>query len=151
MIFFTFRVLSSCGAKRSSVSKGASTNYRTQATRAFGPGSSVLPEDYRDIGQPVLVSGSMGTAGSMSQTFGSSCHGAGRLMSRTKAKKTVWGEDLRDELEAESIVVRAGSMPGLAEEVPVAYKNVDQVIEVVDGADIARKLARLTPIAVIKG
>lgn len=133
--------------------------HRKGATRAFGPGSAVLPEVYRDIGQPVLVPGSMGTAswvllgtkGSMSETFGSTCHGAGRTMSRTQAKKEVWGSDLRDELEAGGVAVRAGSMPGLAEEAPTAYKDVDRVIEVVEGAGIAKKLARLTPLAVIKG
>lgn len=133
--------------------------HRKGATRAFGPGSPELPEEYRAIGQPVLVPGSMGTAswvlvgteGSMQQSFGSTCHGAGRMMSRRKAKKTVWGEDLRKELEAEGIRVRAGSMAGLAEEAPVAYKDVDAVVETVSGADIARKVARLVPVAVIKG
>jgi tRNA-splicing ligase RtcB len=133
--------------------------HRKGATRAFGPGSPVLPDVYRDIGQPVLVPGSMGTAswvllgteGSMAQTFGSTCHGAGRTMSRARAKKTVWGADLREELEAGGIHVRAGSMAGLAEEAPVAYKDVDRVVEVVDGAGIAQKVARLVPLAVIKG
>jgi tRNA-splicing ligase RtcB len=133
--------------------------HRKGATRAFGPGSPVLPDVYRDIGQPVLVPGSMGTAswvllgteGSMAQTFGSTCHGAGRTMSRSKAKKTVWGADLREELEAGGIRVRAGSMAGLAEEAPVAYKDVDRVVEVVAGAGIASKVARLEPLAVIKG
>ncbi|RIK37714.1 MAG: RNA-splicing ligase RtcB [Chloroflexi bacterium] len=133
--------------------------HRKGATRAFGPGSPVLPDDYREIGQPVLVPGSMGTAswvllgtaGSMAQTFGSTCHGAGRAMSRTRAKKTVHGSELRRELEAEGIHIRAGSMSGLAEEAPIAYKDVDHVIEVVHGAGIAKKLARLRPVAVIKG
>jgi tRNA-splicing ligase RtcB len=133
--------------------------HRKGATRAFGPGSPVLPDVYRDIGQPVLVPGSMGTAswvllgteGSMARTFGSTCHGAGRTMSRAKAKKTVWGAELREELEAGGIHVRAGSMPGLAEEAPIAYKDVDRVVEVVDGAGIAKKVARLVPLAVIKG
>jgi tRNA-splicing ligase RtcB len=133
--------------------------HRKGATRAFGPGSPVLPAAYRDIGQPVLVPGSMGTAswvllgttGSMAQTFGSTCHGAGRLMSRSKARKTVWGAELRETLEADGIHVRAGSMPGLAEEAPMAYKDVDKVVEVVHGAGIAQKVARLVPLAVIKG
>jgi tRNA-splicing ligase RtcB len=133
--------------------------HRKGATRAFGPGSAVLPDRYRDIGQPVLVPGSMGTAswvlvgteGSMAQSFGSTCHGAGRTMSRTQAKKTVQGGALRDELEAKGIRVRAGSMRGLAEEAPVAYKDVDRVIEVVHGAGIARKVARIVPVAVVKG
>jgi tRNA-splicing ligase RtcB len=133
--------------------------HRKGATRAFGPGSSVLPDQYRDIGQPVLVPGSMGTAswvlvgteGSMAQSFGSTCHGAGRTMSRRKAKRMVRGTALREEMEAEGIHVRAGSMPGLAEEAPVAYKDVDRVVEVVHGAGIARKVARIIPVAVIKG
>ncbi len=133
--------------------------HRKGATRAFAPGSPVLPDAYRDIGQPVLVPGSMGTAswvllgtqGSMDQTFGSTCHGAGRTMSRRKAKKMIWGGDLRDQLEASGIHIRAGSMPGLAEEAPAAYKDVDRVVEVVHGAGIAKKVARIVPVAVIKG
>jgi tRNA-splicing ligase RtcB len=133
--------------------------HRKGATRAFGPGSPVLPPVYRDIGQPVLVPGSMGTAswvlvgteGSMQRTFGSTCHGAGRTMSRRKAKRTVRGTELRNELAEQGVHVRAGSMPGLAEEAPIAYKDVDRVIEVVHGAGIARKVARIVPVAVIKG
>ncbi|HYA24147.1 MAG TPA: RtcB family protein [Terriglobales bacterium] len=133
--------------------------HRKGATRAFGPGSTVLPEDLRDIGQPVLIPGSMGTAsyvltgttGAMQQTFGSTCHGAGRLMSRAKAKKVVRGEDLRHQLKNRGIVVRAGSMSGLAEEAPTAYKDVSRVVEVVHQAGIAKKIARLEPIAVVKG
>jgi len=133
--------------------------HRKGATRAFGPGSPHVPERYRAIGQPVFVPGSMGTAswvlvgteGSMAQSFGSTCHGAGRTMSRAQAKKTVQGEELRRELEARGIRVRAGSLRGLAEEAPRAYKDVDQVIEVVHGAGIARKVARLVPVAVVKG
>ncbi len=133
--------------------------HRKGATRAFGPGFSELPAVYRDVGQPVLVPGSMGTASwvlvgterAMAQTFGSTCHGAGRAMSRSKAKKSVWGSELREQLEASGIQVRAGSMAGLAEEAPIAYKDVDRVVEVVCGAGIATKVARLVPIAVIKG
>lgn len=133
--------------------------HRKGATRAFGPDSKVLPPVYRDIGQPVLVPGSMGTAswvllgtqGSMTETFGSTCHGAGRTMSRKKAKKSVSGASLREELEAQGIRVRAGSMSGLAEEAPIAYKDVDRVVEVVHGAGIAKKVAKLVPLAVIKG
>ena len=114
---------------------------------------------HRDIGQPVLVPGSMGTAswvlvgteGSMRQTFGSTCHGAGRMMSRRQAKREVHGGELRQRLEAEGIRVRAGSLAGLAEEAPVAYKDVDRVIEVVHNAGIARKVARIVPLAVVKG
>jgi tRNA-splicing ligase RtcB len=133
--------------------------HRKGATRAFGPGSPEIPDVYRDIGQPVLVPGSMGTSswvllgtkGSMERTFGSTCHGAGRAMSRKQAKKQVWGSDLLDQLGEAGIQVRAGSMPGLAEEAPIAYKDVDRVVEVVHGAGIAKKVARLVPIAVIKG
>ena len=133
--------------------------HRKGATRAFGPGFQGLPSEYQPIGQPVLVPGSMGTASwvlvgtetSMQRSFGSSNHGAGRTMSRSQAKREVWGEDLHKELEAQGIRVRAGSMPGLAEEAPKAYKDVDEVVETVAGADIARKVARLRPVAVIKG
>ena len=133
--------------------------HRKGATRAFGPGSPVLPAVYRAIGQPVLVPGSMGTASwvlvgteqSMAQSFGSTCHGAGRTMSRAQAKREVQGGELRRELEERGIRVRAGSLAGLAEEAPGAYKDVDQVIEVVHGAGIARKVARLVPVAVVKG
>jgi len=133
--------------------------HRKGATRAFGPGFEGLPDEYREVGQPVLVPGSMGTAswvlagteGSMAQTFGSTCHGAGRTMSRREAKRSVHGGSLRDELERSGISVRAGSLAGLAEEAPQAYKDVDEVVRVVDGAGIARKVARLVPVAVIKG
>ncbi len=133
--------------------------HRKGATRAFGPGSKELPAAYRDIGQPVLVPGSMGTTSwvlvgtraSMSRTFGSTCHGAGRTMSRKKAKKSVHGAGLREQLESAGIHVRAGSLSGLAEEAPTAYKDVNRVVEVVHGAGIARKVARLRPLAVIKG
>jgi tRNA-splicing ligase RtcB len=133
--------------------------HRKGATRAFGPGSPELPAAYRGTGQPVLVPGSMGTASwvlvgtqaAMTRTFGSTCHGAGRTMSRKKAKKSVHGPGLRIELEAAGIHVRAGSMSGLAEEAPIAYKDVNRVVDVVHGAGIAKKVARLKPIAVIKG
>ncbi len=133
--------------------------HRKGATRAFGPGALELPEEYRAMGQPVLVPGSMGTASwvlagteaSMQRSFGSSCHGAGRVMSRHQAKREVQGETLRQELEAGGIHVRAGSLPGLAEEAPQAYKDVDAVVETVAGAGIARLVARLKPVAVIKG
>jgi tRNA-splicing ligase RtcB len=133
--------------------------HRKGATRAFGPGFEGLPEEYRRIGQPVLVPGSMGTAswvlvgteGSMQKSFGSTCHGAGRTMSRHKAKKSVRGEELKRKLEKEGVHVRAGSLSGLAEEAPQAYKDVDSVVSTVVGAGIAQKVARLVPVAVIKG
>ncbi|MGD1996424.1 MAG: RtcB family protein [Anaerolineae bacterium] len=133
--------------------------HRKGATRAFGPGKPEVPEDYRGVGQPVLVPGSMGTASyvlvgaekAMDLTWGSTCHGAGRVMSRTRARKTVWGADLREELERGGIAVRSGSNKGLAEEAPLAYKDVSLVVEVVHGAGLARKVARLEPLGVIKG
>jgi tRNA-splicing ligase RtcB len=133
--------------------------HRKGATRAFGPGSPELPGEYQAIGQPVLVPGSMGTASwvlvgtedSMARSFGSSCHGAGRVMSRHAAKRAVRGEKLRDQLESDGIRIRAGSLAGLAEEAPQAYKDVDQVVQTVTGAGIARKVARLRPLVVIKG
>jgi tRNA-splicing ligase RtcB len=133
--------------------------HRKGATRAFGPGFEGLPAEYQSIGQPVLVPGSMGTAswilagtpGSMEQTFGSTCHGAGRTMSRSNAKKTIRGDALRDSLQGEGIEVRAGSLSGLAEEAPDAYKDVDEVVKVVSGAGIAQKVARIVPVGVIKG
>jgi tRNA-splicing ligase RtcB len=133
--------------------------HRKGATRAFGPGFEGLPEEYRETGQPVLVPGSMGTAswvlvgtqGSMERSFGSTCHGAGRVMSRSQAKKSIQGDKLRRDLEKEGIHVRAGSLAGLAEEAPQAYKDVDSVVATVAGAGIARKVARLIPQVVIKG
>ncbi len=133
--------------------------HRKGATRAFPPGHEVLPEDYRPYGQPVLVPGSMGTASwvlvgtpsAMERTFGSSCHGAGRMMSRRAATRKVRGQALIRELDQHGIVVRAGSMRGVAEEAPFAYKDVDRVVDVVQEAGIARKVAHLRPIAVVKG
>jgi tRNA-splicing ligase RtcB len=87
----------------------------------------------------------------MAQSFGSTCHGAGRTMSRSQAKREIRGNELRQELEDDGIHIRAGSMAGLAEEAPAAYKDVDKVIEVVHGAGIAKKVARIVPVAVIKG
>jgi tRNA-splicing ligase RtcB len=133
--------------------------HRKGATRAFGPGSPGLPPEYQHTGQPVLVPGSMGTASwvlagvesSMTRSFGSTCHGAGRVWSRSRAKKEVRGDELRRRLQHEGIEVRAGSLSGLAEEAPEAYKNVDVVVETVTAAGIARKVARLRPVVVIKG
>jgi tRNA-splicing ligase RtcB len=133
--------------------------HRKGATRAFGPGAPELPDEYKAIGQPVLVPGSMGTVSwvlvgteaSMTQSFGSTCHGAGRLMSRHEAKRNIRGEKLRQDLESDGIHIRAGSMAGLAEEAPQAYKDVNQVVDAVVGAGIARKVARLRPLVVIKG
>ena len=93
----------------------------------------------------------VGTSRSMERSLGSCCHGAGRTMSRRKAKRSINGGELRRELEERGIKVRAGSMPGLAEEAPAAYKDVDAVVDAVAGAGIARKVARLRPVAVVKG
>ncbi len=133
--------------------------HRKGATRAFGPGNPVLPPAYAESGQPVMVPGSMGTAsyvlagteGSMRQTFGSTCHGAGRQMSRKAAKRQVHGGNLKDQLQKQGIEIRAGSLAGLAEEAPIAYKDVSRVVDVVHNAGIAKKVARLRPIAVVKG
>ncbi len=133
--------------------------HRKGATRAFGPDSREVPDAYRAIGQPVLVPGSMGTASwvltgsqrSMDITFGSACHGAGRVMSRAQAKREIRGQRLRGELESQGIIVHTGSLAGLAEEAPRAYKDVDRVVEVITRAGVAKKVARLKPLAVIKG
>jgi tRNA-splicing ligase RtcB len=133
--------------------------HRKGATRAFGPGMKVLPADYREVGQPVLIPGDMGTASyvlvgtaeAMEKTFGTSCHGAGRVMSRRAAKKKIRGQELQQELAEKGIVVRGGSMAGLAEEAPAAYKDVDRVVNVVHSTGVARKVARLVPLGVIKG
>lgn len=133
--------------------------HRKGATRAFGPGTPGLQPEFQQSGQPVLVPGSMGTTSwvlagtetSMLRSWGSSCHGAGRTMSRSRAKHDFRGEDLRRELESRGIKIRAGSMAGLAEEAPSAYKDVDAVVETVVAAGIARKVARLRPLAVVKG
>jgi tRNA-splicing ligase RtcB len=133
--------------------------HRKGATRAFPPGHREVPPEYRQIGQPVFIPGSMGTAswvlagrqGAMEETFGSVCHGAGRLMSRTDVRR---GKDARQEqrrLEAQGILVRSESRDGILEELPEAYKNVDEVIEVVHHAGLAAKVARLRPMGVIKG
>lgn len=133
--------------------------HRKGATRAFGPGHPDIPEEYRAIGQPVLIPGSMGTASyvlvgteeGMKTSFGSSCHGAGRRMSRRAAKKAVDSRKLYDELLESGIHVSAGSMRGLSEEAPQAYKDIDEVVEVVHNANLAHMVARLKPLAVVKG
>jgi tRNA-splicing ligase RtcB len=133
--------------------------HRKGATRAFGPGNADLPQQYQKIGQPVLVPGSMGTSswvlvgteGAMAKTFGSCSHGAGRVLSRTQAKKAIQGGQLKDELAGRGIFVQAGSLRGLAEEAPQAYKDIDSVIACIEGAGLGWRVARLTPLAVIKG
>lgn len=133
--------------------------HRKGATRAFGPDFTELPLSYKSIGQPVLIPGSMGTASyvltgtkeSMEKSFGTTCHGAGRTMSRRAARKQVQGMDLQNDLRNKGIFVQAGSLRGIAEEAPVAYKDVDSVVDAVCQAGIARKVARLVPMAVVKG
>jgi tRNA-splicing ligase RtcB len=133
--------------------------HRKGATRAFPAGSTEIPADYRSVGQPVFIPGSMGTAsfvlagepGSMEHSFGTTCHGAGRAMSRTRARMRIGGAELRRQLEAQGIVVRCPSNKGLAEEAPFAYKDVERVVEVVERAGLARRVVRLVPIGVVKG
>jgi tRNA-splicing ligase RtcB len=133
--------------------------HRKGATRAFPPGHAELPDRYRSIGQPVLVPGDMGRysyvlvgqPNAMQFTFGSCCHGAGRRMSRSAAVRASRGRSIRKELLARGVVARARGRSGLEEEQPEAYKNVIEVVDVLHKADIARKVARLRPIGVIKG
>jgi tRNA-splicing ligase RtcB (3'-phosphate/5'-hydroxy nucleic acid ligase) len=133
--------------------------HRKGATRAFPAGSQEIPAAYRQLGQPVFIPGSMGTSsfvlagepGSLERSFGSTCHGAGRTLSRTGARKQIQGADLRRQLEAQGIVVRSASNKGLAEEAPFAYKQVERVVEVVERARLARRVAQVTPLGVVKG
>jgi tRNA-splicing ligase RtcB (3'-phosphate/5'-hydroxy nucleic acid ligase) len=133
--------------------------HRKGATRAFGPGNPELPKRYCSAGQPVLVPGDMGrysfvlagTKGAMSETFGSSAHGAGRKMSRRRAKKAAKGRNLVREMEDKGILVRAASRATVDEEMSEAYKDAAEVVETTHGAGIGRKVARLRPLIVIKG
>ncbi len=133
--------------------------HRKGATRAFPKEHPALPEELRAVGQPVLIPGSMGTysyvlagtEGAMELTFGSCCHGAGRAMSRTQAKRETRAEELLASMKAKNILVRGETRAGLVEEKPDAYKDVSRVVEVVHQAGIARKVARLRPLAVMKG
>ncbi len=133
--------------------------HRKGATRAFPPGHPEIPDSYRKIGQPVFIPGDMGRAswvlagqqGSMHQTFGTTCHGAGRIMSRTKAVKSAKGRRIDKELANRGVIARARSWRGLAEEQPDAYKDVNLVVDVVHTAGLSMKVARMRPIGVIKG
>lgn len=133
--------------------------HRKGATRAFGPGRKEIPKKYRDFGQPVIIPGSMGTASYVligtkkaeEISFGSTAHGAGRLLSRSKAIRELDGEKIKIKLSEKGITVEAGSMKALSEEAPEAYKDVEEVIKVSDELGIAKKIARLIPIGVIKG
>lgn len=133
--------------------------HRKGATRAFPPGHPVLPEKYRTVGQPVLIPGDMGrysfmlvgAQGSMEQSFGSCCHGAGRRLSRTAAKKAIGSRELLDQLAKKGITVRVHSKNLLAEEAPAAYKDAQKIVEVVHNAGLANLVVRLKPIVVVKG
>ncbi len=133
--------------------------HRKGATRAFPAGHEQVPRAYRDVGQPVLLPGSMGTSSyilkgtekAMERTFGSSAHGAGRVMSRTQAKKDYWGEDVQKDLQRRQIFVKAQSGSTIAEEAPGVYKDVDEVVRVTDAAGIGEKVARMHPLVNIKG
>lgn len=133
--------------------------HRKGATRAFGPGQIDLPQEYRHIGQPVLIGGTMGTSSyilvgteeGMTQAFGSACHGAGRSMSRTQAKRKWHGRDVVRSLEEQGVIVRGHSYSGIAEEAPGSYKDVTEVVEAAHYANLARKVVRVKPIACVKG
>ncbi len=133
--------------------------HRKGATRAFGPGNPAIPKEYKQVGQPILLPGSMGTASYVlvgtkkaeEISFASTAHGAGREMSRTEALKRYTGEGIQKEMEKNKIYIKAASIKGIAEEAPQAYKNIEQVAEVSHEAGIGNKVARLKPIGVIKG
>jgi tRNA-splicing ligase RtcB (3'-phosphate/5'-hydroxy nucleic acid ligase) len=132
--------------------------HRKGATRAFGPGHPELPPAYRDIGQPVIIPGSMGTASYVlvgseggAEAFHSTCHGAGRVMSRTQAKKVMTGAELVSQLREQGIAVASSQSRLLAEEAPYAYKDVSEVVRVCEGAGLSRTVARLRPVGVVKG
>jgi len=133
--------------------------HRKGATRSFGPGRIEVPETYRDVGQPVLIPGSMGTASyvlvgtkkSEELTFGSTVHGAGRAKSRATASRNISGEEVKKELHEKGIEVKTGSWKGLAQEAPSAYKDIEEVVKVVDELGISKKVVRLKPLTVVKG
>ncbi len=150
-----------CKVERHRTDEGLRELYihRKGATRAFGPGHPDLPSDYREVGQPVLIGGSMGTASYIlcgteegeAKSFSSACHGAGRAMSRHAAKKRWHGSQVVNELARRGILIRSPSMRGVAEEAPDAYKDVSAVVEASQRAGLACKVARLTPLICIKG
>jgi len=132
--------------------------HRKGATRAFPPESQEIPEEYREVGQPVLIPGSMGTASyvlvgqkSGQEAFFSTCHGAGRTMSRHEAMRRVSGQEVIKSLESKGIIVKCWSPRGIAEEAPLAYKDIHEVVEVVHQAGLSKKVAKLVPLVVIKG
>lgn len=133
--------------------------HRKGATRSFGPGRKEIPKEYRKVGQPVLIPGSMGTASYIlvgtkkaeELTFGSTVHGAGRVMGRTRAFKEIIGQKVESELKNKGIALRSGSKKTLIDEAPQVYKNIDEVVRVVDELGISKKVARLIPLTVVKG
>ncbi|MFA7463806.1 MAG: RtcB family protein, partial [Syntrophales bacterium] len=133
--------------------------HRKGATRAFPPGHPALPERFRRTGQPVLIPGDMGTGSyvlagtskALAETFGSTCHGAGRLMSRAQAVKSSRGRQIRKEMEERGVLVMSTGKATLQEEIPEAYKDIDEVVNIVHGAGISKKVARLRPLACLKG
>jgi tRNA-splicing ligase RtcB (3'-phosphate/5'-hydroxy nucleic acid ligase) len=133
--------------------------HRKGATRAFPAGSAEIPVAYRAVGQPVFIPGSMGTSSfvlvgrpaAMERSFGTTCHGAGRRMSRTGARRQITGADLRHRLGAHGIVVCCPSSRGLADEAPFAYKDVERVVAVVEQAGLAGRAVQLVPLGVVKG
>jgi tRNA-splicing ligase RtcB len=153
---------STCGKFETHIVNGESRRlcvHRKGATRALPPEHPQIPQIYRHLGQPVLIPGDMGrysyvligTQRGGEETFSSSCHGAGRRMSRTQAKKQARGRPILRELEDRGIYVRAAGRSTIAEEMPEAYKDVSDVVDVVDGAGISKKVAQLRPMGVIKG
>ena len=132
--------------------------HRKGATRAFPPGHPEIPEKYREVGQPVLIPGSMGTASYVlvgakegEEAWFSTCHGAGRTMSRHEAMRRVSGQEVIKRLESKGIIVKCRSLRGIAEEAPLAYKDIDDIVEIVHNAGLSKKVAKLIPLAVIKG
>jgi tRNA-splicing ligase RtcB len=133
--------------------------HRKGATRAFGPGHPALPEKYKKTGQPVIIPGDMGrnsyllvgTQKATEETFGSTCHGAGRVKSRTAATKSINADTLLKDLQSKGIIVKASGRGTIVEEAPQAYKDVNEVVDVVHNAGIAKRVCRMRPLGVIKG
>lgn len=133
--------------------------HRKGATRAFGPGHPQIPAKYRNVGQPVLIGGTMGTSSyiltgtelGMQETFGSACHGAGRSMSRKRAKKKYFGKDIVRQLAQRGIIVRAHNFAGVAEEAPGAYKDVEHVVDAMHDSGVVKKVVQVRPVGVMKG
>ena len=133
--------------------------HRKGATRSFGPGQKEVTQEYRDVGQPVLIPGSMGTCSyvlagtenAMKETFGSTAHGAGRVLSRSGAKREFTPEEIKQQLAEKGILIKANSLPVIAEEAPNAYKDVDAVVKTADEAGISKLVAQMKPLGVIKG